>query len=303
MTGIINRLKAALTRTSSKISDGIEHIFVKKKLDSSTLAELEDLLIMSDMGVEFAGNITSQLKSKKFNAEISSDEVKLELHKIISELLAKTDHEFVLGNSGLQIILVCGINGSGKTTSIGKLANYYGNLGKKVAVAACDTFRAAAIEQLATWADRANVRLFRGEDGSDPASVAHRAVQESIAEGYDILFIDTAGRLHNKKNLMDELAKIVKVIKKLLPEAPQHSLLVLDGTTGQNAYTQTEQFKEIAGVSGLVITKLDGTAKAGVAVGLVAKYNLPIYFIGFGEKIEDFKPFDSDSFASALLKA
>ncbi len=303
MAGLFSKLKSALTKTSSKISEGIEHIFIKKRLDEDALEDLEDILLTSDVGSSVSGLIIDKIRKKKFEAEITPDRIKEELSIIISEELKKQDHSFELikPEEGPIVVLVCGVNGNGKTTSIGKLASFYKSQGMKVAVAACDTFRAAAIEQLETWTDRAGVKLYKGAERSDPASIAHTALVSCIKEGDDILFIDTAGRLHNHKNLMDELAKITRVISNIMPDAPHHSLLVIDGTTGQNAFTQTEQFKKIAGVSGLIITKLDGTAKAGAVIGVVDKYKLPVHFIGIGEAIGDLKKFSPTDFAKALV--
>lgn len=295
-----SKLKSALVKTSSKIGDGIDHIFIKKKLDLEALDTLEELLISSDVGTKVAREIIDILKKKKFDKEITSEEVKLELATIIDEILKKSDHKFEL-HEGLNIILVIGVNGNGKTTTIGKLASQYTKEGKKVAIAACDTFRAAATDQIAKWAERSGAVLFAGDEKSDPASVAYRAVSGSREQGIDLLFIDTAGRLHNQKNLMEELAKIIRVIQKVDESAPHHSLLVIDATTGQNAAVQTHQFKELAAVSGLVVTKLDGTAKAGVIIGIVDKYSLPVHFIGIGEKIDDLKPFSSLDFAKAIV--
>jgi fused signal recognition particle receptor len=301
VSGLFGRLKSALSKTSSKIGGGIEHLFIKKKLDDTTLQELEDLLIVSDVGIKVAGDIISALKSKKFNKEITTEEIKQDLAQLIASGLDQQNHEFVLNTDKLNIILVCGVNGNGKTTTIGKLASNYKNQGKKVAIAACDTFRAAAVDQIKQWADRSGALFFQGADKVDPASVAHRAITESIEHGVDILFIDTAGRLHNNKNLMEELAKIIRVIKKIDESAPHHSLLVIDGTTGQNAIAQVENFKNLADISGLVITKLDGTAKAGAVLAIVERFKLPVHFIGLGEGIDDLKPFLSQDFANALV--
>ena len=300
MSGFFNKLKSALSKTSSKISIGIENIFVKKKLDAETLTALEELLISSDTGIKVAAQIIELLRSKKFDKEITSEDIKHELALIITGIMDKFEHKFQL-NEGLNIILVCGVNGNGKSTSIGKLASLYIRAGKKVAIAACDTFRAAATDQIAQWANKTGAILFVGEEKSDPASVAYRAVTESYDQKVDILFIDTAGRLHNQKNLMDELAKIVRVIQKIDQSAPHHSLLVIDATTGQNAFVQTEHFKNLVSISGLVITKLDGTAKAGAIVGIVDKYSLPVHFIGLGEGVDDLKPFVALDFAKALV--
>ncbi|QQV75658.1 Signal recognition particle receptor FtsY [Rickettsia tillamookensis] len=298
MISIFSKLKQSLSKTSNKISEGIDKIFYKKKLDAETL---EELLISSDMSVSVVTNIIEEFKKVKFDKEIDSDTVKEALAKLIEQQLSKSEIPFTLNKNKLNVILVCGVNGAGKTTTIGKLAAMYSAQGKKVAVAACDTFRAAAVNQLSTWVDRANALLITGEESADPASVAYRAMEESIKQNIDILFIDTAGRLHNKKNLMDELSKIVKVIKKLDENAPTHSVLVIDAITGQNTYNQVEHFNDATNLTGLIVTKLDGSAKAGVLVGVVQKFNLPVYFIGIGEKIEDLKIFDRHDFAKSLV--
>ena len=230
MVGFFNKLKSALSKNTSKISVGIDNIFIKKKLDLETLNSLEELLISADVGIKVAGTIIDLLRSRKFDKDITPEDIKSELALIISELMDKFDHQFQL-NEGLNIILVCGVNGNGKTTSIGKLASNYIREGKKVAIAACDTFRAAATDQIAQWANKTGAVLFSGEEKSDPASIAYKAVTESSNNKIDVLFIDTAGRLHNQKNLMDELAKIVRVIQKIDQSAPHHILLVLDATT------------------------------------------------------------------------
>ena len=301
MISIFSKLKQSLSKTSNKISEGIDKIFYKKKLDAETLEELEELLISSDMSVSVVTNIIEELKKVKFDKEIDNDTVKETLAKLIEQQLSKSEIPFTLSENKLNVILVCGVNGAGKTTTIGKLAAMYSAQGKKVAVAACDTFRAAAVNQLSTWADRANALLITGEEAADPASVAYRGMEESIKQNIDILFIDTAGRLHNKKNLMDELSKIVKVIKKLDENAPTHSVLVIDAITGQNTYNQVEHFNDATNLTGLIVTKLDSSAKAGVIVGVVQKFNLPLYFIGIGEKIEDLKIFNRHDFARNLV--
>ncbi|MDR0329951.1 MAG: signal recognition particle-docking protein FtsY [Rickettsia sp.] len=301
MTSIFTKLKQALINSSDKISSGIDQIFYKKKLDDQTLNELEELLISSDITPSVAIELVSKLRSIKFDREVSSLVIKEKLADIIGQLLIKTSKPFELYDKKLNVILVCGVNGSGKTTTIGKLAAIYSGQGKKVAIAACDTFRAAAVSQLSSWADRSGSMFITGEESADPASVAYTSMQSSIKNDVDILFIDTAGRLHNQKNLMEELGKIVRVIKKIDDTAPHHSILVIDATTGQNVYNQVEQFSAIANIKGLVVTKLDGTAKAGVIVGVVQQFTLPVYFIGIGEKIDDLKPFDPVLFASSLV--
>ena len=301
MVGLLSRLKNALTKTSSKIGSGLEHLLIKKKLDDTTLEELEDLLLFADVGTSVSSEIIASLRKRKFNKEVTSEEIKEDLSEIIQGVLDRQNHDFQISNEGLNVILVCGVNGNGKTTTIGKMASAYVADGKKVAIAACDTFRAAAVDQIERWAERSGAILFQGAEKADPASVAHRAVSESLKNGVDVLFIDTAGRLHNHKNLMDELAKIIKVIKKVDATAPHHSLLVIDGTTGQNAINQVAEFKSIADISGLVITKLDGTAKAGAVLGIVQKFALPVHFIGIGEAIDDLKPFISSDFSKAMV--
>lgn len=302
MNHFFSKLKAALTKTSNKISIGIDHIFLKRKLDEETLTELEDLLISADIGPKLATYLIDNIKSAKYDTEVTPEAIKHKLSSLINDVLSKNSTPFHLHKDKLNILLFCGVNGNGKTTMIGKLAAKFKNDGLKVAVAACDTFRAAAIEQLTTWANNAGVSLIKGEKGADPASIAYTATIQSINNGIDILLIDTAGRLHNYKNLMDELEKIIKVIKKVDSSAPHHSLLVIDATTGQNAYNQIEQFNPIANLTGLIITKLDGTAKAGVVVGIVQKFAVPVQFISIGEKIDDWRYFDSELFSQALIK-
>ncbi len=297
---IFSKIKQVLTKSSEKISSGIDNIFTKKKLDAETLEELSDLLLSSDVGLETTERILAKLKSSKFDKEITPREVKEELAKFISYELENAEQSFNL-NEGLNVILVCGVNGGGKTTTIAKLADFYIKQGKKIAVAACDTFRAAAVEQIEAWTRRTGSLLIKGEEGADPASVAFKAYEESLEKNIDILFIDTAGRLHNHKNLMDELGKITRVIKKLDPAAPHQSILVIDATIGQNAYRQVELFSKEAGTTSLVITKLDGSAKAGFIIGLAKKFSIPVHFIGTGESIGDIKIFEAKEFAKALV--
>lgn len=301
MSGLLGKLKTALSKTSGKIGSGIEHLFIRKKLDNETLEELEDLLLFADVGTKVSGDIIASFRKHKFNKEVTPEEIKQDLSKLIEQILGQEDHQFQISSSGLNVILVCGVNGNGKTTTIGKMAASYVADGKKVEIAACDTFRAAAVDQIEKWATRAGALLFKGKPKADPASVAHNAVSESIDNDIDVLFIDTAGRLHNHKNLMEELVKIIRVIKKIDKSAPHHCLLVIDGTTGQNAATQVEQFKTLVNVSGLVITKLDGTAKAGAVVGIVQRFRLPVHFIGVGEAIDDLKPFSPTDFSRTLV--
>jgi fused signal recognition particle receptor len=295
----LGKLKDSLTKTSNKVKDGINNIFVKKKLTSEVLDEFEELLISCDIGVETSTEIIKELEKQKFNKEISPEEIK---EFLAERLLSKFNHqkEIINPNQELQVIMICGVNGNGKTTSVAKLANIYKNEGKKVLIAACDTFRAAASDQLASWAERVGVRI-HSEDGRDPASVAFDATSIAIKENFDILIIDTAGRLHNKNNLMDELAKINRVIAKALPGAPHEVFLVLDATTGQDALIQAKKFSEIVKLSGLIVTKLDGTAKAGIVIAINNKFKIPVVAIGIGEKIDDLKPFHPKDFLTSLL--
>lgn len=298
----IDSLKYGLSKTSRRLSDGISDIFTKKRLDDEAIEELEDLLISADIGTNLAAEISSALADKKFDKEVDAQEVRQFLCDTISEMLTPYAQPLQPPEDRKpHVVLVVGVNGNGKTTTIGKLANYYNSTGKRVSLAACDTFRAAAVEQLQVWAGRSDAYFIRGAEGADPASVAYSALEEAQQRGDDILFIDTAGRLHNKKGLMEELAKIVRVLRKRDDTAPHDVLLVLDGTTGQNAIAQTEAFIETAGVSGLVVTKLDGTARAGVVVALAKRFNLPIHAIGVGEGKDDLRPFEAKSFAANLL--
>jgi fused signal recognition particle receptor len=300
MTSWFSKLKGALSNTSSKISSNISDILHKKKLEQSDIDALEEILITADLGVETTTDIIDTIRKLKFDSDIGADNIKAEVSDIIASSIEPYQKPFTLGHK-LNVILVCGVNGNGKTTTIGKLAHFYVSQGKKVTIAACDTFRAAAVAQLAQWGERSKCRVITGPVGSDPASVAYAAIEASTKDGDDILFIDTAGRLHNNKNLMEELAKIIKVIKKIDDNAPHHTLLVLDATTGQNAFSQVKHFGEIAKLTGLVVTKLDGTAKGGIVIGLCKKFKLPIHFIGVGEQIDDLKPFNAKEFTDALV--
>lgn len=295
-----DKVKQSLTKSSSKINESINSLFIKKKLDQETLDELEELLIMSDLGIKTSQAIIKQLAKNKFEKEITTEEIKQELASVISDIIKPNEDTISLNNKP-TIMLICGVNGSGKTTAIGKLASHFMQKDLKVLIAACDTFRAAAVEQITEWSKRNNCPIVTGESQADPASVAFKAVEQAYAENYDILLIDTAGRLHNKDNLMAELAKIDRVIKKIDDQAPHHKILVLDSTTGQNAKIQLEKFNELININGLIFTKLDGTAKAGALVGIANETKLPIYFIGIGEKITDLVPFEAEVFAKNLF--
>ena len=273
---------------------------VKRVLDDDMLESLEELLITSDMGVDTALRVTANIAEGRFGKKLSSREIKELLAAEVARIMEPVARPLPLYPSKPQVVLVVGVNGSGKTTTIGKLASQFRGAGKNVVIAAGDTFRAAAVEQLQVWGERAGVPVMTAPEGSDPASLAFDAMTRAEAEGADLLMIDTAGRLQNRADLMEELAKIVRVIRKKDPEAPHNTLLVLDATTGQNAISQVETFQKLADVSGLVMTKLDGTAKGGILVSLADKFGLPIHAIGVGEQIDDLAPFDPEEFAAAL---
>ena len=273
---------------------------IKRKFDDDMLEQLEDLLIASDMGVDTAMRVAANMAQGNLGRRLSTSEIKKLLADEIEQIMENVAQPLPIYPKHPQVVLVVGVNGSGKTTTIGKLASQFKEAGKNVVIAAGDTFRAAAVEQLEIWGDRANVPVLVAPEGSDPASLAFDALEKAQQEKADLLMIDTAGRLQNRTDLMEELAKIVRVLKKKDPEAPQNTILVLDATTGQNAISQVETFREIAEVSGLIMTKLDGTAKGGVLVALADKFGLPIHAIGVGEKIDDLAPFDPAEFAQAL---
>ncbi|WP_308911600.1 signal recognition particle-docking protein FtsY [Pseudokordiimonas caeni] len=296
------RLKDGLKRSTGAISTGIGNIFTKRKLDDDTLEELEDLLITADLGVSVAGKLTKALAKGRYDKEIDEEEVKTVLAAEIEAMLAPVAKPLDV-NKGHKphVILMTGVNGAGKTTTIGKLAKQYRDAGKRVMMAAGDTFRAAAVEQLVVWGERAGVPVITKEIGSDAAALAFEAVERAIQEGVDVLLIDTAGRLQNRRELMDELAKVVRVIGKKLDGAPHDTVIVLDATTGQNALHQVEVFKEIAKLTGIVMTKLDGTARGGVLVACAEKFSLPVHAIGVGEGIEDLQPFSPRDFARMIV--
>lgn len=302
--GFFARLTQGLTRTAQSLTGGVTKVFTRKKLDQAALDELEELLIAADMGAAVAAYVVAELKESRFNADVSDREMKEALAKPIAEILRRVDKPLRLNPANKpHVILVAGVNGSGKTTTIGKLAAKYKRDGLKVWLAAGDTFRAAAIEQLKIWAERTNTPIVAKEQGADAAGVAFEAVEKARADGADILMIDTAGRLQNKSGLMAELDKMIRVIKKIDPTAPHATILVLDATTGQNAVGQVETFREVAKITGAVMTKLDGTARGGILVSLAEKFDLPIHFIGVGEGIDDLQPFDGESFARAITGA
>jgi fused signal recognition particle receptor len=272
-------------------------------LDDAMLESLEELLIQADMGVDTAVRVTANIAEGRFGRKVSASELRGALAAEVTRIMDPVARPMPLYPTKPQVVLVVGVNGSGKTTTIGKLASQFKAAGKSVVIAAGDTFRAAAVEQLQIWGQRAGVPVLTAPEGSDPASLAFDALTKAKADGADLLMIDTAGRLQNRADLMEELAKIIRVIRKVDPTAPHNTLLVLDATTGQNALTQVEIFRKIADVSGLVMTKLDGTAKGGVLVALADKFGLPIHAIGVGEQIDDLAPFDPEEFARALVGA
>ncbi len=299
--GWLSRLSQGLSKSSSKLSDGVAGIFNKRKLDQETLDELEELLVTADLGVAAAERITDSLAQDKFEKEITNTEVREILADEVAATLKPLEAPLLVNAANKpHVVLMIGVNGSGKTTTIGKLAQQFKDDGLSVMLAAGDTFRAAAIEQLTVWGERTGAPVIAREVGADAAGLAFDAVKEAKTAGVDVLFIDTAGRLQNKSALMDELAKIVRVLKKLDASAPHDVILVLDATVGQNAISQAAAFSDIAGVTGLVMTKLDGTARGGVLVALGDKFALPIHFIGVGESVDDLQIFHAESFARAL---
>ncbi len=300
--GFFDKLKQGLGKTKESFNDKINSVFSTfRKVDEELLEELEEVLIMSDIGVDTSVEIISRLRDKIKKENIQDEEnVKIALKQIMAEILTQESSELKLQTKP-AVILVVGVNGVGKTTSIGKIANKLRKDGKKVVLAAADTFRAAAVEQLEIWASRAQVDIVKKAEGADPASVVYDAIQVVKQTNADVLICDTAGRLHNKEHLMDELSKINKVIEKELPEASKETLLVIDGTTGQNAILQVKAFSQTVNLTGLVLTKLDGTAKGGVVIGIVEQNKIPVKFIGVGEKIDDMEEFNPQEFLDAII--
>ena len=301
--GFFDKLKQGLFKTKNAIVGKIDELIKKfVKVDEELFEELEELLISADIGVGTTEEILDELRDIVKDKRIKDgEEVKNELFRILKEMIG--EHEPLNLSTKPSVILVIGVNGVGKTTSIGKIANDLKHKGKKVVVAAADTFRAAAAEQLTVWCERAGVDIVKQNAGADPASVVFDAINAVKSRNADVLIIDTAGRLHNKKNLMDELAKIDRVIGRELPDAAKETLLVLDATTGQNAVMQAKEFKEASKITGLILTKLDGTAKGGIIISIRKELGIPVKFIGVGEQIDDMKPFDSQEFAGALFDA
>ncbi|MBE6645634.1 MAG: signal recognition particle-docking protein FtsY [Ruminococcaceae bacterium] len=300
--GFFDKLKFGLSKTKNAFVGKIDNLFKSfRKVDEELFDELEELLITADIGVNTTEEILDELRNiVKENKIKESDEVKAELFRMLKELIG--EHEPLRLDTKPSVILVIGVNGVGKTTSIGKISAELKSQGKKVVVAAADTFRAAAAEQLTVWCERAGVDIVKQAAGADPASVVFDAINSAKSKGADVLIVDTAGRLHNKKNLMDELAKIDRVISRELAGASKETLLVLDATTGQNAVMQAKEFKDASNITGLILTKLDGTAKGGIVLSIKKELGIPVKFIGVGEKIDDMKPFDRDEFTNALFE-
>lgn len=302
--GWLSRLTAGLTKSTNRLGQGIADIFTKRHLDDDTLQDLEDLLISADLGPKTAARVVKDFSARKFDKDVDPADVRAALADIVSGMLEPVARPLEVSrpDNGPYVILVCGVNGAGKTTTIGKLAHqWHMREHRKVMIAAADTFRAAAVDQLDIWAKRAHVPLFKKDLGADAAAVAFEAYEKAKNEGVDILMIDTAGRLQNKSNLMAELEKIVRVLRKHDASLPHAALLVLDATTGQNAHSQVSIFKEAVNLTGLIVTKLDGSARGGVVVSLAQEFSLPIHAIGVGETIEDLSPFSAPDFARALM--
>ena len=298
MTSWLQKLGLGLKKSSSRLSSGISDIFTKRKIDDATLEELEELLITSDMGVKASSKIVDSLSRVRVDKSGEHEEIRTRITDVVSNILKPCEKDFAIEGSPCVILMV-GVNGAGKTTTVGKLAARF--RGKKISFIAADTFRAAAVEQLSVWGERNNIRVIKGAPGCDAAGLCFDGLQEALRQNDDIVFIDTAGRLQNKTGLMDELRKIVKVIKKVIPEAPHHTLLCLDATTGQNALEQVKAFKQMVEVNGLVVNKLDGTAKGGILIAIAEEYPTPIYFIGVGESIDDLDKFNAEEFALNLM--
>jgi fused signal recognition particle receptor len=300
--GWLSRMREGLAKSTKRVTESITGLFTKKKLDRETLNELEDALIQADLGVTVAARLVEKLGKERFGKEVTDEEVRAAFADDIAEILQPVATPLAIDAAHKpHVVLVIGVNGSGKTTTIAKMAHLFKGEGRTVMLAAGDTFRAAAVEQLKVWGDRAGVPVVSKQTGADAAGLAYEALEKARAERCDVLLIDTAGRLHNKANLMEELAKIVRVIRKLDPSAPHSSLLVLDATVGQNAHAQVETFKSLSPVDALVLTKLDGSAKGGVLVALAEKFKLPVVAIGIGEGIDDLRPFEARAFARSLM--
>ena len=298
----LSRLRKGLSKSSSLLTEGVTAALTGRRLDAEAIEELEETLILADLGPAMASRIAKTLSQKRFEKNVESDEVLRFLTGLITEVLEPIAKPLIYkSDKKPHIILAVGVNGSGKTTTVGKLAQQHTKKGRKVMLAAADTFRAAAVEQLEIWGNRTCSTVVSAEIGADAASLAYKSIERAKSDGTQVLLIDTAGRLHNKDNLMAELEKIVRVIKKIDPEAPHDCVLVLDATTGQNAIAQVEFFQKTAPITGLIVTKLDGSAKGGVLVALADKFKLPVHAVGVGETAEDLQPFEAHDFAESLV--
>lgn len=300
--GFFSRLKEGLSRSTQKLGNNLTSVFTKRRLDEESLEQLEEVLISADLGSEVAENVIDTFRKTRFGAEVTDEEVKTALASEIAKVLSPVAIPFE-PNPELKphVVLMVGVNGTGKTTTIGKMARFFGEQGKKIMMVAGDTFRAAAVEQLQIWGERVGAPVISGKPQADAAGLAFEALKRAKNEQVDLLLIDTAGRLHNKGSLMEELAKIIRVMRKFDETAPHSVLLVLDATTGQNAIEQVRVFKEMVNVSGLIITKLDGTAKGGIVVALAQQFQLPIHAVGVGEQAEDLRDFSAEEFAKGLV--
>ncbi len=302
--GWFSRMAKGLGKTANKLSKGLTDIITKSKLDQDMLDELEEVLIAADLGPKTAAKVIEEFSKDRFGKDISEEEIREALADVMADILAPVAFPLKINKpeKGPYVILTCGVNGAGKTTTTGKMAKQYTEeLGLSVIIAAADTFRAAAVDQLAVWAKRGGAKIYFKDVGADSASVAFEAYERAVEENTDVLVIDTAGRLQNKKNLMEELKKIVRVLKKKDENLPHSVLLVLDSTTGQNAYSQVETFKKMVDVTGLVVTKLDGSAKGGVLIGLADQFGVPVHAIGVGETVDDLRPFNARDYARSLM--
>lgn len=300
--GFFQKLGLGLKKTSENLSRGITDIFTKENLSDDMVTDLEDLLYTSDVGIRATSEIIAKFSAKKFDKKSDIKAIKQALAEDIAEIIKPSEQEFVIDTQKKPyVILMVGVNGAGKTTTIGKLAKKLKDKGHKISFIAADTFRAAAVEQLSEWGNRNDVRVFSGAPGCDSAGLCYDGLKEAEKQNDDIVFIDTAGRLQNKKGLMEELQKIVRVIKKVSPDAPHKTLITIDATTGQNGLDQVKTFKELVDINGVIITKLDGTSKGGILIAVASETNIPIYFIGVGEKIDDMDTFNAADFAKGLL--
>ena len=298
--GFFSRLAQGLKRSSDKLGESVTAIFTKRKLDAAALEELEDALIAADLGAQAAMQVTERLSRDRFDKEVTDEEVREALADVVAEVLEPLEKPLDLASATPQVLVFVGVNGSGKTTTLGKIAVKLAREGRRPILAAGDTFRAAAIEQVSVWGERAGVPVVKREIGADAAGLAYDAIEQAERGGHDTVLIDTAGRLQNKAELMDELKKVIRVIRKKMPEAPHHVILVLDGTVGSNAVSQAQAFLEASDVTGVVMTKLDGTAKGGALVQVAEKFKLPIHYIGVGEGEADLQPFSAHYFSRAL---